>query len=72
MKVYRVSVRRPDSEHAGYEYFSNKRKAKGVQAEANKGNPPYSRGEVEEMDLTLTKKGVMAFLNAYATYPDNG
>jgi hypothetical protein len=70
MKIYKVSYRNNFSEHTGYEYFSNKKDAKREQEKNNKGN--QSTDDVAELELILTKRGVLAFLNAYASYPDNG
>ena len=69
MKIYRVAYRNAFSEHQGYEYFSNK--ADAVKADnKNKGN--NTRDDIQEIEIILTKKGVISALNQFASHPDNG
>jgi hypothetical protein len=69
MKLYRVSYRDQFAEHKGYEYFSNKKDA--LKADnTNKENS--TRDDVEEIEINLSKKGVIFAFNQWASHPDNG
>lgn len=70
MKIYRVSSRRPDTEHVGYFYYTNKYSALRTQRELNKETE--NNDEVEVFDIPLTKNGVMKLLRLTASHPDNG
>lgn len=70
MKIYKVTRRRSFNEHAGYSYYSNKRKAEQEQRKENDGG--NDNDEVQEYDFTLTKKGILELLEQVATHPDNG
>lgn len=70
MKIYRLGYRREDDEHAGYEFFTNKKVAR---RENKTSNPPKSQADaIDTLYVELTKKGVVSFLNAWASHPDNG
>lgn len=73
MKIYRVSFRRAGDEHTNYEYLTNKAQAKRMQNKENKERGSANvTDEVEEIEFTLSKKGIIDLLNSYASYPDNG
>lgn len=69
MKVFRVSFEDPRDGHKGYEFARNISYARKLK----KWNT--SRGlvaEIEPLAVTLTKAGVLNFLNRYAGHPNNG
>lgn len=88
MKIYKVSnIRRPGREHDGFEYFSSKAAAIKKQNnnetiyvelfgddddEGEVKEPPWEKDTIMEYDILLTKKEILRFLNAHASYPDNG
>ena len=69
MKIYRVSYRDVFDEHQGYDYFANKADAKKADA-SNKENG--MRDDIEEIEISLTKKGVLSLLKQWASHADNG
>lgn len=77
MIIYRVSRLCYDGSHDGYEYYSNKQVANVKQREWNKhgsaiDNPSREEREVETIEFTLSKKGVIDVLNKVGAHPDNG
>lgn len=71
MKIYRISLERSGHEHDGYRYFTSKKAAQKALKEENHTEYFHAK-EIDELEIVLTKKGVMAFLNAWAAYSDNG
>lgn len=70
MKVYKASYRLADTEHQGYQYFSNR---KDAEREQRKNNLESGiNGQVEEVEFELTKKGIIDLLNSEASHADNG
>jgi hypothetical protein len=66
MKIYKVSFRDNMGEHKGYEYFSSSKEAKRVWKEYRE------MADIETIDVTPTKKGIISALNNNASHPDNG
>lgn len=73
MKIYRVSYRDEYSEHKGYRYYQNKSAANREQKNDNndRGDCGF-KDEIEELEIELTQKGILKFLNIHASYSDNG
>ena len=70
MRIYQVHFSRIDSlngKSAGYSYHVNKREAK----RAAKGDD-VSKGEILEIDVEISKSGILHALNVYAGHADNG
>lgn len=72
MKIYRASFRDDFNEHKGYQYFTSKTKAGLIQKKHNNKLDKVNREEVEEIEFTLSKAGIISLLNQYASHPDNG
>lgn len=68
MKIYRVSYRDGYDEHQGYDYFTDKSDAKKAD-NSNKAN--QMRDDIEEIEIPLTKSGVMQLLKQWASHPYN-
>ena len=68
MKIYKVGTRDTWAEHKGYSYHTNKREA----VKASKESDKKYRGDIQELEIKLTKEDVLSFLNAYCSHPDNG
>ena len=64
MRVYQVHLLKADNGSRGYSYHVNKREAK----QAAKGNDGW-RGEI---NVEISKPGIIMALNTYAGNPDNG
>lgn len=85
MKIYRATIRRQGYEHDGFEYFSNKADAEKRQRKSNfevtgeddfddeeTKSKSFIHDEVEVINVTPTKKGIIQMLNIHCSYPDNG
>lgn len=87
MKIYRLSVHNGSYESTGYAYFTNKKEARKAKKEYERtwqhmdhdgreddpDRKKYSHTEViNELNLELSKDGVLQFLNSFCSYPDNG
>lgn len=70
MKIYRATKREDGDAHAGYKFFFSKREAKLFQKDENFVSGVVD--EVDELEVSMNKCDVLAFLNAYASHPDNG
>lgn len=70
MKLYKVSYRKSDYEHAGYEFFRNLRDANA--AKKKWGNESNDTAEIELIEVNPTKSGIRNALNKHASHPDNG
>lgn len=69
MKIYLNSYWTEEDGHRGYSYFSTKRDAlKSAQGCIKEGYEV----ETSEIEIRVTKKGVLAALNKYGSHPDNG
>ncbi len=66
MKIYRNHLEAEGGISGGYTWHSSKTAAKQAarKVETLEAARPY--------DITLTKRGVIAFLNAFGSHPDNG
>jgi len=70
MKIYRVTQRTDGGEHDGYVYLSDKSKATTLQKRLNK--EADAKDEVEPIEFTPTKSGIIDMLNLECAYPNNG
>lgn len=70
MKVYRVSSRNFLAEHVGYEFHANKKEAVKKHKESNNNN--NIDPEIREIEIKISKKGIIEALNQWASHPDNG
>ena len=67
MKFYRVHfVNHAEMGSQGYEFFTSKRAA---EKKAREYGPT---AEVEEIQVTPTRAGILDALNRYGSHPDNG
>lgn len=74
MKIYRLSFRRPDSEHTGYHFVTTRHEALTIKHQ-NELKIPECEGhsvEIEVFKIEVTKVGVLAALRKFATHADNG
>ena len=80
MKFYRVRHRTEGGNSGGYSWHTNKAKALRHVAETNREEPDESNySELDELgaalggiDIKPTKSGILAALNYWAAYPNNG
>jgi hypothetical protein len=72
MKFYRVEGKRDGGESYGIEWFTSRKAADAARRKNEDGNPGEEQPEVEEANITPTKRGILAALNHYADHPDNG
>jgi hypothetical protein len=73
MKIYQLGYRGVgvvNEEHGGYRYASSKREVARLTAEAKSSDWPVEG--VVEINVELTKSGVLRALNVYGGHPDNG
>ena len=66
MRVYQVHMVENDKSN-GYSYFANKKEAKLARRRGG-----GARDEISEIDVEISKPGIIAALNTYAGHPDNG
>lgn len=73
MRLYRVTYSHEGGTSKGYGWFSSYRVARAAVAEFRRATQ-HEDGDasVEPVEIPLTKAGVLAALNFWATYPDNG
>lgn len=71
MKVYQVSIRAHDDAHLGFNYFTSRREAEADVKQQTAGDNPNTC-EIVALQVQLTKRGMLAALQAYASHPDNG
>ncbi len=67
MRVYQVHLLKADNGSRGYSYHVNKRDAL---RSSKKYGKPY--GEINEIDVEISKPGILHALNTYAGHADNG
>lgn len=74
MKIYKVDKRSHQESSQGFTYHSSK-------AEANKSMAEFKRisgsdfnpdSEIEEIEIEISGKGIIAALNAHGSHNDNG
>jgi hypothetical protein len=73
MKIYRVHIRQDEQgtavgPSAGYEYFSNRKEALKAFAKGYH----YDDSDLEQIDVEISKGGILRALNTYGGHPDNG
>lgn len=64
MKLYKVEYYGAADGHQGFEWYQSKEMA---EVKARDGG-----GEIEEVEIKLTKRGVLGLLRVHAVHPDNG
>ncbi len=77
MKVYQISYRGRgvvNGEHRGYEYVSSKDEAaRRIRKNTNSDNGPDDIGSpVIEINVEISKAGILDALNKHGGHPDNG
>ena len=65
MRIYQVHLLKADGSSRGYSFHVNQKEAKRAQKEYGK---PY--GEINPIDVEISKPGVLMALNTYASHPD--
>jgi hypothetical protein len=71
MKIYRVHIVSLSNGSLGYRYATNKRHVARIKQEDETGDGDVTC-EVEEIEVTLTKDGILGALRRYGSHPDNG
>jgi hypothetical protein len=69
VKLYKVSYRTKDGEHAGFSYHTSMEEAGKA---ARGGRAADHSTEINSIDVVQTKVGIVAALNFHASHPDNG
>lgn len=69
MKVYRMSVTDKSAEHQGYSYHTSRGALARAESEAKANEKETSWIEIE---VELSKAGVIKALNIWGGHPDNG
>lgn len=75
MKFYRVAYRQDGGNSAGFSWHTSRREAERRQRQAVADDPgEYDIGipEIDVINVTPTKAGILEALNYYAGVPDNG
>lgn len=80
MKIYKVSFNGDPDGQKGFEFHSSRRNAeaaarKWMKQEQTPGFTPdiaTHEGEIEVLEITPTKHGIISALNCHAGHPDNG
>lgn len=74
MRFYRVHFRFDGGSSDGYQFFTSKRESERSRSEAirNAGCVEDEPDEVEEIEVTPTKAGILEALNRLASHADNG
>ena len=79
MKLYRVHYYEPTDGSQGYGWASSLRRARWLLRDFHTHNrvsreeqKVQQEGAIKAIEVTLTKTGVLALLNEFASYPDNG
>lgn len=70
MKFYRVHFTYEYGTSGGYTFFTSKRAAEKYRRECDVREE--NGGEIDEINITPTRKGILDALNRYADHPDNG
>lgn len=74
MKIYRISYRGTgvtEGEHQGYDYVSSKRAVARIKRKSANNDDDYYF-DVTQINVEISKRGILAALNDYAGHPDNG
>ncbi len=69
MKIYRTAIRDDTNEHKGFIYDSNQKDA-GISRATAKAEG--GSAETMQIEVKLTKQGVISALNKFGGHPDNG
>ncbi len=72
MKLYRLHLHVEMGCSGGFEFFTSRREAERRKRELDAQNDPVDAAEIDEIEITPTKSGILAALNRYADHPDNG
>lgn len=72
MKIYRLHVRENQAGSVGYTFFTSKGAAEKAKRDAEQGINVAAVRIDGPYGIELTKTGVLAALNHYASHPDNG
>ena len=73
MKFYRVHTCVECSTSSGYEFFTNKADAERAVREWTTGEALRTdTAEIDVIEITPTKAGILHALNTYAAHADNG
>lgn len=74
MKIYRLHMTVDNGVSVGYEYFTARSKAEKRQREHMRDNDGEmaDANDIQEMEFSLTKIGVVKLLNRWGDHPDNG
>ena len=67
MRIYQVHNLHANGTSRGYTYFANRKDAKRASKEYGK---PY--GEINNLDVDISRPGIINALNIYGGHPDNG
>ncbi len=71
MKLYRVHIASRRDGSLGFSYATNKRHVATIKQEDETDDGDVTC-DVEEIEVALTKVGVLAALRRYGSHPDNG
>jgi hypothetical protein len=81
MKLYRLSKWESSDGHRGFSYFASRRAAVSARRqwlndyiyESKKQRAEmYAGSDIDVIEVTPTREGILRFLNHYAAHPDNG
>jgi len=68
VKVYRVHLLGKDLKSRGFKFTTNLFSANAIARDIPKGHS----AQVESADISLTREGLLAALNRFASHPNNG
>jgi hypothetical protein len=74
MRLYKVCRYNPEEGSAGFEWFSTVREAQRCRREwlDMHDKDAGASADVEVVEITTTKRGLLSLLNLHAHHPDNG
>lgn len=71
MRLYRISFADAQGMHMGYAFAGNLKAAAKARVDFL-DNCPDGKAEIEPIEVTRTRSGIIAALNQYADHPNNG
>lgn len=71
MKIYRVHIRAHNGRSVEYRYYANKAEAHTFRT-ARSIADQWDDGDLQTIEVDISKSGILNLLNTFASHPDNG